>query len=44
MGYGRDQVRELNETIARTPCDAVPIATPIDLRHIVNITQPSRRV
>ena len=44
MGYGDHQVRELEETIARTPCDVVLIATPIDLRRVLRIAQPSQRV
>jgi predicted GTPase len=44
MGYGGQQVRDLEETIANTPCDAVVIGTPIDLRRIIDIKQPSTRV
>ncbi len=44
MGYGEKQVRELEETINNTPCDMVLIATPIDLRRVVNIKHPSQRV
>ena len=44
MGYSHTQVRELEETIARTPCDLVLIATPIDLRRVLCIGQPSQRV
>ena len=44
MGYGTEQVAELSQTIASTPCDLVIIATPIDLRRVVNIRQPSQRV
>jgi predicted GTPase len=44
MGYGDKQVRELEETINNTPCDLVIIATPIDLRKIVDIKHPSQRV
>jgi predicted GTPase len=44
MGYGEKQVQDLEETIKRVPCDAVLIATPIDLRRVVNIDQPSTRV
>ncbi len=44
MGYGEQQVRDLEATIARVPCDAVVIGTPIDLRRIVKIEQPSLRV
>jgi predicted GTPase len=44
MGYGAEQVAELSQTIASTPCDLVIIATPIDLRRVVDIRQPSQRV
>lgn len=44
MGYGATQVRELEETINRVPCDVVLIATPVDLRRIMSITQPTCRV
>jgi predicted GTPase len=44
MGYGDQQVRDLEATIARVPCDAVIVGTPIDLRRIVKIEQPSLRV
>jgi predicted GTPase len=44
MGYSPKQLTELEETIRRTPCDFVLIATPIDLRHLIPIVQPSLRV
>ncbi len=44
MGYGDEQVRDLGETIARTPCDTVIVATPIDLRRVVAIEKPAVRV
>ncbi len=44
MGYGEEQVRHLEATIARTPADLVLIATPIDLRRVLRIAQPSLRV
>jgi len=44
MGYGVTQIHELQETINRTPCDLVLVATPIDLRRIVQIEHPSQRV
>ena len=44
MGYGEQQTKELEETISRTPADVVIVATPIDLRRIVHIRQPSQRV
>jgi predicted GTPase len=44
MGYGGEQVRDLEATIARTPCDVVLVATPVDLRRIVEIRKPALRV
>jgi predicted GTPase len=44
MGYSEKQLADLQETIRRTPCDFVLIATPIDLRHLIAIGQESLRV
>jgi predicted GTPase len=44
MGYGEEQRKDLEETIANTPAELVLVATPIDLRRIINIRQPSQRV
>jgi len=44
MGYSAMQRHELEETIGRTPCDAVVIATPIDLTRVVKIEKPNVRV
>jgi predicted GTPase len=44
MGYGEAQVRDLEATIARTPCDLVLIATPIDLRRVLRLDKPALRV
>ncbi|MFL7792691.1 MAG: cyclic 2,3-diphosphoglycerate synthase [Anaerolineae bacterium] len=44
MGYGQEQVGELERTINNTPCDLVIVATPIDLRRVVTIDKPSQRV
>jgi predicted GTPase len=44
MGYGRQQIHDLEETIRRVDCDLVVIATPIDLRRVVRIRQPACRV
>jgi len=40
MGYGDAQMKDLEKTIANTPCDAVVIGTPIDLPRFVKIKQP----
>jgi predicted GTPase len=44
MGYGGQQVKDLEATIAATRCDSVIIGTPIDLRRVIKIKQPSTRV
>jgi predicted GTPase len=44
IGYDESQIRDLEETLRRTPCDLVLIATPVDLRRIISITQPTCRV
>jgi predicted GTPase len=44
MGYGEEQIRDLTETIDRTDCDSVVIATPIDLGRVIKINKPSTRV
>lgn len=44
MGYGESQMRDLEETIKRVDCDLVVIATPVDLRGLISITQPMVRV
>jgi len=44
MGYSAMQRHELEETISRTPCDLVVIATPIDLTRVIKIEKPNLRV
>ena len=44
MGYGEEQLRDLEATINATDCDAVVIGTPIDLSRIVDIKKPTTRV
>jgi len=44
MGYGEEQLRDLERTINNTDCDSVIIATPIDLNRIIKINKPSTRV
>jgi predicted GTPase len=44
MGYGEQQLKDLETTINNTPCDAVVIGTPIDLNRIIKINKPSVRV
>jgi predicted GTPase len=44
MGYGGEQVKDLEETIRRVPCDLVISATPIDLTRVATIYHPVQRV
>lgn len=44
MGYGDQQIAELEATINAAPVDLVLIATPIDLRRVIHINHPSDRV
>ena len=44
MGYGKQQMHDLEETIARVECDVVVVATPIDLTRIIKIKKPMVRV
>jgi predicted GTPase len=44
MGYSELQIKDLEETVRRCVCDAVVIATPMDLRRKIRIDQPAVRV
>ena len=44
MGYGDEQIKDLEKTINNTDCDSVIIGTPIDLNRIVKIKKPNTRV
>jgi predicted GTPase len=44
MGYGEQQVKDLEATINKVDCDTVVIATPIDLNRIVKINKPTVKV
>ncbi len=44
MGYGAEQVADLEKTINAVECDVVVIGTPIDLTRIVKIDKPTVRV
>jgi predicted GTPase len=44
MGYGEQQMRDLEATINATDCDSVIIATPVDLRQLLEINKPTTRV
>jgi predicted GTPase len=44
MGYSKEQLKDLETTVNRTDCEAVVVATPIDLRRVIKINKPSTRV
>ena len=44
MGYGQDQIEELETTINRAEVDMVLVGTPIDLTRILKIDKPSERI
>ena len=43
MGYGEDQTRDLEATIAAVPCDVVVSGTPIDITRVVELDKPVTR-
>jgi predicted GTPase len=44
MGYGEQQLKDLETTINRSDCDSVIIGTPINLNRVINIKKPTTRV
>ena len=44
MGYGDDQIRDLEETVNAVDCDLVIVGTPIDLTRLIDIDKPSMRI
>ena len=44
MGYGEEQLRDLEATINACDCEAVVIGTPIDLNRVIKINKPTTRV
>jgi len=44
MGYGDEQLKDLEATINNSDCDSVVIGTPIDLNRVINIKKPNTRV
>jgi predicted GTPase len=44
MGYSRQQIAEMEQTIDAVPCDVVIIATPVDLTRVARFSKPSVRV
>jgi predicted GTPase len=43
MGYGERQIEELSQTIDAVPCDAVLVATPVDLARVMKMSKPATR-
>jgi predicted GTPase len=44
MGYGAQQIAELEATINAVPCDTVLFGTPIDLRRVLALRHSAVRV
>ncbi len=44
MGYGREQIHDLEQTINRVDCDLVLIATPVDLGRLMSMRHRNCRV
>jgi predicted GTPase len=44
MGYGREQMEDLRETIHRCDAELVLIGTPVDLRRLIELDKPALRV
>ena len=44
MGYGEEQVRDLQETVNRVDCEGIVIGTPIDLGRLLTFKVPTTRV
>jgi len=44
LGYYKDQLKDLEETVKATPCDLVLVASPIDIRRVIKLDKPSMRV
>ncbi len=44
MGYGKEQIKDLEQTINASDCDCVVIGTPIDLARVIDIQKHSVRV
>lgn len=44
MGYGKEQMNDLEKTINLVECDSIVIGTPIDLARFIKIDKPHTRV
>jgi predicted GTPase len=44
MGYGEEQIRDLETTVNAVNCDLVLVATPIDLTRLIEINKPLMKI
>lgn len=44
MGYGEEQIKDMQRTIEKVPADLVIVATPIDLGRLLTVKKPLLRV
>jgi predicted GTPase len=44
MGYGPDQIKELEATLEAVDADLILSATPIDLTRVLDVAKPITRV
>ncbi|HWO69187.1 MAG TPA: cyclic 2,3-diphosphoglycerate synthase [Actinomycetota bacterium] len=44
MGYSEQQLEEMEKTIDAADCDLVVVASPIDLRRVIDLSKPAVRV
>jgi len=44
MGYGNEQIKDLQETVDSVPCDGIVIGTPINLGRLLSFKVPFTRV
>lgn len=44
MGYGKQQIKDMEQTLRKADCDSVVLATPADIRRIIKIDKPTVRV
>ena len=44
MGYGEQQIQDLEATVNAVDCDIVLVATPIDLTQLIDIHKPHMHI
>jgi len=44
MGYGKKQMKELQQTLNKAKCDAIIIGNPIDLAKLLKLNKPATRI